>query len=270
MLSSPQLGAGLMALAGLLAPVPSFAQQAPANAGNPASAAPAPDWTVTIGAEAQWEPAYPGANFMRLRPFPAFDIEYKNRFFAKEDMLVGVYFVNNANWSAGLALQYDFTERETSDDSRLRGLQNVPATPRAKAFLTYTQSAFTFSTSAAQDIAGNREGLVVDTNATVTLPVGKKLYLTAGPGVTWTNGTYQQTFFGVTPSQSAASGLPVYDAHSGAASGYVTVEADYLITKSLIATVEMKFARLYGNSASSPITRRVQQNTDTLALTYTF
>jgi outer membrane protein len=111
---------------------------------------------------------------------------------------------------------------------------------------------------------------VVDTNTTLTLPVGKKLYLTAGPGVTWTNGTYQQTFFGVTPSQSAASGLPVYDAHSGAATGYVTVEADYLITKSLIATVEMKFARLYGNSASSPITRRVQQNTDTLALTYTF
>jgi outer membrane protein len=269
MFPSPQLGAGLMALAGLLAPVASIAQQAQTSTTSTAPA-PAPDWTVTVGAEAQWEPSYPGANFMRLRPFPAFDIEYKNRFFAKEDMLFGVYFINNANWSAGLALQYDVTERETSDDTRLRGLQNVPATPRAKAFLTYTQSAFTFSTSAAQDIAGNREGLVVETKATVTLPVGKKLYLTAGPGVTWTNGTYQQTFFGVTPSQSAASGLPVYDAHSGAATGYVTVEADYLITKSLIATVEMKFARLYGNSALSPITRRVQQNTDTLALTYTF
>lgn len=264
MFSSPQLGAGLMALAGLLAPAAGFAQQATTNA------TPAPDWTVTLGAEAQWEPAYPGANFMRLRPFPAFDIEYKNRLFAKEDMLLGVYFVNNANWSAGLALQYDFTERETSDDIRLRGLQNVPATPRAKLFVDYTLSAFTLSTSAAQDIGGNREGLVVDANATATLPIGKKLYLTAGPGVTWTNATYQQTWFGITPSQSAASGLPVYDAHGGAATGYITVEADYLITKSLTATVQMKFARLYGNSASSPITRRVQQNTDTFALTYTF
>lgn len=264
MFSSPPLGAGLIALAGLLAPVSSFAQQAATTA------APAPDWTVTAGAEAQWEPAYPGANFMRLRPFPAFDIEYKNRFFAKEDMLFGVYFVNNANWSAGLALQYDFTERETSDDTHLRGLQNVPATARAKLFLNYTLSALTLSTSAAQDIAGNREGLVVDSNASVTLPVGKKLYLTAGPGITWTNGTYQQTFFGVTQAQSTASGLPVYDAHGGAATGYVTVEADYLLTKSLIVTAEMKFARLYGNAAQSPITRRIQQNTDTLALTYTF
>jgi outer membrane protein len=264
MFSSPELGAGLMALAALLTPVVSFAQQTTTNA------APTPDWTVTLGAEAQWEPAYPGANFMRLRPYPAFDIEYKNRFFAKEDMLAGVYLVNNANWSAGLALQYDFTERETSEDAHLHGLRNVPTTPRAKVFLNYTQSAFTWSNSAAQDIGGNREGLVVDTNATVTLPIGKQLFLTAGPGVTWTNGTYQQTFFGITQSQSAASGLPVYDAHSGAATGYITAEADYLITKSLIATVELKFARLYGNAASSPITRRVQQNTDTFALTYTF
>jgi outer membrane protein len=264
MFSSPQLGAGLMALAAFLTPVVSFAQQATTNA------APTPDWTVTLGAEAQWEPAYPGANFMRLRPYPAFDIEYKNRFFAKEDMLAGVYLVNNANWSAGFALQYDFTERETSEDAHLHGLRNVPTTPRAKVFLNYTQSAFTWSNSAAQDIGGNREGLVVDTNATVTLPIGKQLFLTAGPGVTWTNGTYQQTFFGITQSQSAASGLPVYDAHSGAATGYITAEADYLITKSLIATVELKFARLYGNAASSPITRRVEQNTDTFALTYTF
>ena len=78
-----------MALAAFLTPVVSFAQQTTTNA------APTPDWTVTLGAEAQWEPAYPGANFMRLRPYPAFDIEYKNRFFAKEDMLAGVYLVNN-------------------------------------------------------------------------------------------------------------------------------------------------------------------------------
>jgi MipA family protein len=235
----------------------------------PATAA-APDWTVTAGAETVWEPAYPGADFMRLRPYPALDIEYKNRLFAKEDMLLGVYFVNNATWSAGLALQYDFTDRESRDDTRLRGLNNVSTTPRIKAFLIYTESALTVSTSAAQDIGGNREGLVVDANATGTLPIGSKLYLTAGPGVTWTNGTYQQTYFGVTPAQNAATGLPVYDAHSGAATGYLSFEADYLITKSLTATLEMKLARLYGNAVSSPITHRVEQNTDTAALTYTF
>jgi outer membrane scaffolding protein for murein synthesis (MipA/OmpV family) len=43
-----------------------------------------------------------------------------------------------------------------------------------------------------------------------------KLTLSAGPGITWADDDYMQTFFGVTPGQAAASALPAYEARGGA------------------------------------------------------
>jgi len=229
-----------------------------------------PDWVVTLGAGVQAEPRYPGSHAIGYMPIPAVDIEYKNRLFAKQDMPLGVYFINDPHWSAGVALQYDMTERRSADDPRLAGLANLPMTPRAKLFAAYTISALTVSTSAAQDIGGHAEGLVIDVNAIATLPLGTQWYLSAGPGVTWGNGQYQSTFFGITPAQNLASGLPNYTAHAGVNNVYLSLEADYLITKHWTATVNVKIAELQGSAARSPITESRQQTTSTLSLTYTY
>jgi len=229
-----------------------------------------PDWSITLGAGIEALPRYPGARALALTPIPAVDIEYKNRWFAKQDMPLGVYFINNANWSAGLALQYDMTERRASDAPRLNGLAELPMTPRAKLFAAYTLSALTVSTSAAQDVGGHAEGLVADANAIVTLPLGSQWYFSAGPGITWGNRQYQETYFGITPAQSEASGLTPYAAHGGVASDYLSLEAHYLITKHWIASANCKLAQLQGSAAHSPVTISHRQTTSTLTLSYTY
>jgi MipA family protein len=229
-----------------------------------------PDWVVTLGGGVQAGPRYPGSNSTRFLPIPAVDIEYKNLLFAKQDMPLGVYFINNAQWSAGLAVQYDLTERRASDDAHLAGLANLPMTPRAKLFGAYTWSALTVSASAAQDIGGHAEGLVLDVNAIATLPLGTQWYLSAGPGVTWGNGQYQSTYFGITPAQNAASGLPQYTARAGVNNVYLSLEADYLLTKHWTATANVKIAQLQSDAAHSPITESRQQTTSTLSLSYSY
>lgn len=267
--------AATLPLAAMLS-ISGFSTQARAQAAPQASSqtTPAvvaqPDWVVTLGAGVQAGPRYPGSHSIGYLPIPAVDIEYKNRLFAKQDMPLGVYFINDPHWSAGLALQYDTTERHSADDPHLAGLANLPMTPRAKLFAAYTISALTVSTSAAQDIGGHAEGLVIDVNAIATLPLGTQWYLSAGPGVTWGNGQYQSTFFGITPAQNLASGLPNYTAHAGVNNVYLSLEADYLITKHWTATVNVKIAELQGSAARSPITESRQQTTSTLSLTYTY
>jgi outer membrane scaffolding protein for murein synthesis (MipA/OmpV family) len=238
-------------------------------AANPASVD-KPDWAITLGAGVMVGPKYPGSNSMRFQPIPAIDIEYKNLLFAKEDMPLGVYFINTPVWSAGLALQYDNTQRRPSDNLALAGLGGVDTTYRAKLFGSYTLSALTLSSSAAQDIGGHAEGLLVDANAIVTLPVGTKWYLSAGPGLTWGNSQYQNAFFGVNPAQSVASGLAQYQAHAGLRDIYLSFEADYLITKHWTATATLKFAQLQGSASLSPVKQSHQQTTTSLALSYTF
>lgn len=242
----------------------------PAPAATPASAPAQPDWAITLGAGIQAEPRYPGSRSTGFMPIPAVDIEYKNRLFAKQDMPLGVYFINDPRWSAGLALQYDLTERRSADDPRLAGLANLPTTPRAKLFAAYTVSALTVSASAAQDIGGHAEGLVIDANAIATLPLGTQWYLSAGPGITWGNGQYQSTYFGITPAQNLASGLPQYTARAGVNNVYLSLEADYLITKHWTATANVKIAQLQSSAAHSPITESRGQTTSTLSLSYTY
>lgn len=231
---------------------------------------PPSDWSITLGAGVQSQPRYPGARTLAETPIPAVDIEYKNRWFAKQDMPLGMYFVNNANWSAGLALQYDMTARRASDAPRLNGLATLPTTPRAKLFAAYTWSALTVSTSAAQDIGGHGEGLLADANAIVTLPLGSQWYLSAGPGLSWGDRSYQDSYFGITPAQSAASGLAVYAAHAGVSTDYLSLEGDYLMTRHWIASANLKLAQLQGSAAHSPVTQSRRQLTSTLTLSYTY
>lgn len=249
------------------AAAPAAATPTPASG---VAGAPQPDWVVTVGAGVQAGPRYPGSNSTRWTPIPAIDIEYKNRWFAKQDMPLGVYFINDAHWSAGAALQYDLTERRATDNPRLAELGDLPMTPRAKLFAAYTLSALTVSTSVAQDIGGHAEGLVVDANAIATLPVGSRWYFSAGPGITWGNGQYQSTYFGITPAQSLASGLPQYATHAGVNNLYLSLEVDYLITPHWTATANVKLAQLQSSAAHSPIDQSRQQTTSTLSLSYTF
>jgi outer membrane scaffolding protein for murein synthesis (MipA/OmpV family) len=229
-----------------------------------------PDWKVTVGATVLFQPKYPGADTHRVQPWPAFDLEYKNRVFFRDEEPIGVYFVNNANWSVGLSLQYDLKQRLEKDDARLQGMGNVPRTPRAKLFTQYTYSAFSVAASAAQDIGGNHEGLIANLNATGTLPIGNRLYVSAGPGIDWMNGQYARTFFGVNSGQSDASGLPQYAAHAGVQDVYFGVDATYLLTDHLAAGASVRLLRLQGSAANGPVTSKKTQDIESLSLTYTF
>lgn len=94
-----------------------------------------------------------------------------------------------------------------------------------------------------------------------------------GPRVTWSNDTYHDAYFSVTPADAEASDLPAYDAGAGIQA--VGVIAGFLtqLTPRWGLVTYAKYDRLVGDAADSPVVRTYgsrDQLSGGLALTYTF
>ncbi|WP_454727497.1 MULTISPECIES: MipA/OmpV family protein [Cupriavidus] len=231
--------------------------------------APASNWKISAGPGVYVAPDFPGARSTLVYPIVYQDIDYGGRFFSRGFDLLGVYALNNEVWQIGADFQFDPTWRRAKDDHRLAGLGNVNMTMRARAFAQAQVSFITFSADVAQDIAGQGQGLVANGDVLFSLPAGKWLF-TLGPGVTWTNGKYMQTFFGVTADQSARSGLAAHAVGAGLREWHANGIVSYEISRNWSALGSLTFARLEGDAASSPVTERRQQWTAMAALTYKF
>jgi len=234
------------------------------------TATPASDWTVSVGASVVTGPKYPGSSSRLVIPIPAWEIDYKNRFFSKGLDFAGVYFLNDESWKLGSALSYDITDRRHQADGRLKGLGDVNSTLRAKVFAEHTMSLFTLAVAAAQDIAGNGQGLLLSLDASCAIPFIEPWFFSFGPGITWSNGEYAHTFFGVTRSQSARSGLPAFDADPGLMDVHFNAVVSYSITERWTVSGVLGLARLTGSAADSPITQTKYQETGVISLEYKF
>ncbi|MGT2453103.1 MipA/OmpV family protein [Cupriavidus basilensis] len=227
------------------------------------------NWKISAGPGIYVAPKFPGARDSLIYPIIYQDIDYKGRFFSRGFDFLGIYAVNNDIWQVGADFQFDPTWRKSKDDSRLNGLGDVNMTVRARAFAQAQVSFVTFSADVAQDIAGQGQGLIANGDILFSLPAGKWLF-TLGPGLTWTNSKYMQTFFGVTADQSARSGLPTHAVGAGLREWHANGIVSYEISRNWSALGSVTFARLQGDAASSPITERRQQWTGMAAVTYRF
>lgn len=249
----------LLALTGSIA----TAQTTPAASAEPG------DWSVAVGPSIYVAPKYPGAKSSFVFPWIDQEIEYKHRYFSKGMDFLGAYLANDDTWQVGGNFQFDPTWRHAHDDARLNGLGNVNSTVRAKAFAQYTVSFLTLSTDAEQDILGNRQGLIANADVYASAPLGRWLF-SLGSGVSWTNGQYMRTFFGVDGGQSAASGLPVFATHAGVRDIHFNAIFTCKLDDRWTANGSVTVARLRGDAADSPITQRRQQTTAMASLTYRF
>jgi MipA family protein len=213
------------------------------------------DWKISIGPGVYVFPEFPGSSRLQVLPFPVQDISWKDRVFSQGPDVLGVNALHGDNYHLGMSLSFDFQSRSASDDARLKGLPDVHVGPKLRLFGDYTWWAFTGAAAVYQDIAGTGQGLTATVDMLMSAPLGK-LLVSMGPGLTWANATYTQTFFGVTPAQSAASQLPRYATSSGLRDVHFNVDATYEISRHWSVNLAAVVGRLERFAAGSPITER--------------
>ncbi|PAT00754.1 MAG: hypothetical protein BSR46_01220 [Candidatus Dactylopiibacterium carminicum] len=234
-------------------------------------------WKFMIGAGAANRPKYPGASERKTQFVPMISASYGRYFIggvpgSGAPAGLGAHLYRSTNTRIGLAVGVGFSKaRKESDDERLRGLGDIDNATRAALFASHTMLGWlTFAGSVSADVSGKDQGVLATFDVEGKYRVTERLALSAGPGLTWADSDYTQTFFGIDSGQSARSGLPTYTAKSGLNLLRFSVGAEYALDRQWGLAARASFARLQGDAADSPITASRAQNTYGIFATYRF
>jgi outer membrane protein len=225
-------------------------------------------WQVSIGAGASYAPRYEGAANYRWRLVPLLDISYtKGGFFIGATRGIGF------NFSKVKYLQYGVRvllgpARSQSEDPRLYGLGDIDYYPESGVFLSTQLGPLSLSSGVSNSTYGTR----ADLGCGLGFPIGEHNRFRLSARANWGDANYNQTFFGVTAAQSAASGgvLAPYTAVEGKKDTVFSASWTHNFDKEWFSATTLTHKRLEGSAQLSPIVERTSMNSISLMLGYHF
>ena len=227
------------------------------------------DWNVTLGAGLASVPRYPGADRDRARLVPLGDILYRSRIFLGPAGL-GVNLIDAGGWRLGPVLGF-MPGRSESRDPLLAGLGDIQNSVSAGIFVRYRAGPFEVGGTVRQAITHTENGLVGLLHADYRItPARDRLQLFLGPDLEFANARYNQTWFGVTPTQSLDSGLPEFTPGGGLRDVGVHANLTYRCTEHVLVRAFANLKDLTGDITNSPIVVRRTQLVIGAGLAYHF
>jgi outer membrane scaffolding protein for murein synthesis (MipA/OmpV family) len=231
---------------------------------------PLPEWRVNAEIGVAYMPYYEGSDHYRMMPAPAFDIRYKDIAFVSAGDGIGVNLIHGDLYRAGIALGYD-VGRNAHLNGRLNGIGNVEPAAEPRLFVEYTIMPVVLSANIRHAIGGH-DGLIGDVGAYMPVVGNEKVIVFVGPGLSFADQRYMQSYFGITPIQSAASTahFPAYQVSGGFKTASFGLVGIYNLTDSWYLNGDLGVERLLGSAANSPIVQSRNQFGLTIALGYNF
>jgi MipA family protein len=211
-------------------------------------------WNISLGVRLGAQPAFPGAKSGAFTASPVFSIGrgVGSRWLSMADDNISIGLLEGDAWRAGVTGKLLWERRERSD-SALRGLGDVRFGGEAGAFAeVYPLSWLRARAELRRGILAH-EAMTGDLKLDAFTRVGSNWILAAGPRLSLAGGDQLRTYFGVTPLQSVASGLPAFRPEGGVLSYGAAAQATYQWSARLESTVYAQASRLAGDAARSPL-----------------
>lgn len=231
-----------------------------------------PGYNVLVGAGPRIAPAYPGSGTSEWSAFPSIEVWEAGTPFPVEaaDEGIGPILVGE-RLGTGIGVTVAIAPTRSRDD--VPGLDKVGFGVEAGGFAqTFLGQSLRLRAELRQAI-GSHKGLVGDLMADAVIRAGgDRFVLTAGPRVRWGNGRFHRGLFGVDSADSLASGLPTYRPGGGIYAYGGQANAHLFFGERLGLNPYVRYDRLVGDAANSPIVRngsRYQLEAGA-ALTYRF
>ncbi len=219
------------------------------------------DWDITFGAGVLIGPAYEGARDNVTRPLPYVDASWydangRERMFVSTEDGVGVDIISTLHWTAGPLLIWR-PGRGASDSSDLRGLDHVDHSFQAGGFVRYApHDCCDLFLRIRRDAFSDNNGTFVDVGGEINAPIAPTHWF-AGVKLTttWANNPGLQPMFGITPTQSSASGLSAYTPKSGVKDVILEPSLTYQFDDHWATQAFLNYERQLGPAADSPLVR---------------
>jgi MipA family protein len=231
-------------------------------------------WNFAVGGGVINQPRYPGSRLDFTHVLPAVSISYGRYFIGGAPgggaaAGLGAYLVRTEHWAVGLTVGGDGRKpRRESDDPVLHGWGNIPGTVRGGMFATYSIEWLSIRGSVTE--GGHHEGVMASLGVEAKFHPTPRLTLTLGPEVIWTDEQYAMTFFGIDAAQSEIAGVPPYRARAGLNMVSGEAGARYALTRNWSLAANVRYGRLQGDAADSPVTTGKTQRVLSAFILYQF
>jgi outer membrane protein len=231
-------------------------------------------WTVTVGIEGRGRPAFEGSDRYVADPVPILSLRRSDstaRFRSPRDG-ASIALINAGGFYFGPVGKFR-NARDESDYEELRGLGDVDWALEVGLFAEYWPTDWFRGRVEVRRGFHGHEGIVADVSADFVVSVMQAWTLSGGPRVTLADTKATAPYFGINADQSAASGLPMFDAKGGLYSVGAGLQARYQWTSQWAVRSYVEYSRLMEDAAKSPlVTERGSPNQVTfgLGVTYSF
>ena len=217
-------------------------------------------------------PDHVGADGMKFSPYINVDFKREGKHFKFEapDESTGIGLIDLGPFELGPSLHLESKRKPSRFPVPI---DEVDTTIEAGAFAqVYLGKSFRVRGDVRKGLGGH-DGWISHLSADFIARRGDDYLFSIGPRVSWADETYQDAYFGVTPAQSVASGLPAFDAGSGIRGVGGTTSISYQFTDDWGIQAFGRYERLVGDAADSPLIRTYgsrDQFAAGLALSFTF
>lgn len=147
--------------------------------------------------------------------------------------------------------------RKEGDNAALQGLGDIDAALDAGVFARLRVQDWQASMNVKKNVTQSGKGATVNLSASRNMTLSPDLRLRASVEAAWVSKDYMKTFFGVDAQQSARSGLAPYSPAAGFKDVGAGLLADYTINRHWGGFTTLRFKRLVGDAADSPIVASV-------------
>jgi outer membrane protein len=214
------------------------------------------NWTMTLGLEGKAAPSFEGSGNLEIEPNPIIQVRPAGRGQASRFRSVrdssGIALVKADGFYFGPVGKF-IKARDEADHAELRGLGDVDWTLEVGVFAEYWPTDWWRTRIEVRRGFNGHEGFVADLSTDLVVSLMERWTLSGGPRMRLADSSATSPYYSITAAQSAASGLPTYDAGGGLRAIGAGLQVRYQWDKQWAARAHVEYDRLMSDAAASPL-----------------
>ena len=225
------------------------------------------DETIYFGAVGLLSSEYLGSDqeefrvlpYLSVNDYKGFDLFGTNLRYRLIEVGTGEGF---GKWSlrAGPGVSYQ-SGRDSDDSDTLTGLEDVDGSILLGGYIRSTIGPVGLRLDAGQDVISGHDGFTADASIGTTYRTGK-FGIQPSATLSWADSNHNESFFGISDAQSAASNLDAFDSDSGLYAYSFNVVAWYQVQENYSLGLFASYREFIDDAEDSPILRAEDGSTN--------
>jgi MipA family protein len=213
---------------------------------------------------------YQGSDEQKISVVPGIFLQASNGLFADPFNGVGYVFEPAGNLIYGIRANI---ETGRSVEKALPGFDKIKTRLNPGVFANYTvNEQLTLKSALRMGLGDAGDGGLLNLGATYKIYNANFVNVALNASVKYANSSYMQSYFGVSQSQSAASGMAAYQPAAGfaAAQAGLGLTVGFPISREIYVFSSASVQRVMGDAANSPIVKKKTQPAAFVGAVYSF